>query len=35
MLKRFVLTGDTFDHCLAEALTYTSEHQMNFADIIQ
>ncbi len=27
-----VLTGDTFDHCLAEALTYTSEHQMNFID---
>ena len=25
-----VLTGDTFDHRLAEALTYTSEHhQMN------
>ena len=27
-----VLTGDTFDHCLEEALTYTKEHEMNFID---
>ncbi|SUM34193.1 threonine dehydratase [Staphylococcus gallinarum] len=27
-----VLTGDTFDDCLKEALTYTQEHQMNFID---
>ncbi|RIP33234.1 threonine dehydratase [Staphylococcus gallinarum] len=27
-----VLTGDTFDDCLKEALTYTQENQMNFID---
>ncbi|MCG7339952.1 threonine ammonia-lyase IlvA [Staphylococcus sp. ACRSN] len=27
-----VLTGDTFDDCLKEALTYTNENQMNFID---
>lgn len=27
-----VLTGDTFDACLAEALAYTQTHEMNFID---
>ena len=27
-----VLTGDTFDDCLKEALTYTENHKMNFID---
>ncbi|NWK83987.1 threonine ammonia-lyase IlvA [Staphylococcus sp. GSSP0090] len=27
-----VLTGDTFDDCLKEALVYTEEHKMNFID---
>lgn len=27
-----VLIGDTFDHCLAEALNYTQRHEMNFLD---
>lgn len=27
-----VLTGDTFDHCLEEALAYTKENEMNFID---
>ncbi|MFV7989638.1 pyridoxal-phosphate dependent enzyme, partial [Staphylococcus aureus] len=27
-----VLTGDTFDDCLKEALTYTQDNKMNFID---
>ena len=27
-----VLIGDTFDHCLTEALNYTQRHEMNFID---
>lgn len=27
-----VLIGDTFDHCLAQALNYTKQHKMNFID---
>lgn len=27
-----MLTGDTFDDCLKEALTYTQDNKMNFID---
>ena len=27
-----ILIGDTFDHCLAQALNYTKQHKMNFID---
>lgn len=29
---KVILTGDTFDDCLKEALVYTEEHKMNFID---
>ena len=27
-----VLIGDTFDHCLAQALNHMKQHKMNFID---